>query len=302
MRLAERREVVEKSGLCTYCLRHAAELECYAKGGLSKPRCTRPGCDGEHASGLHALMGEADAEVNLVAGDEGEAVGEYEHEHENEYEYQYECEYEGLWVGTLGATEVPKETNESADTTADQEPAQCDDQAKAGEEMNQYECEYEGLWVGTIGATEVPEKADKSAGITAGRGPAQDGDPVEMEEETAGDEQWDLETGQSDWRADGARDPPHEPSYRLPGDRARPPPPTETSQPRLKARLRAASDRQWEEARYNAWLRQLLSDDSSDEDEDEERYGRFAESGRWMTELYGIPQHPTATSGRECSA
>jgi hypothetical protein len=46
MGLAERRKVVERSGLCTFCLRHAAELECYAKGGLSKPRCTRPGCDG----------------------------------------------------------------------------------------------------------------------------------------------------------------------------------------------------------------------------------------------------------------
>ncbi len=172
--------------------------------------------------------------------------------------------------------------------------------------MNQYECEYEGLWVGTIGATKVPEKADKPAGITAGRGPAQDGDPVKMEEETAGDEQWDLETGQSDWRADGAEDLPHELSCRLPGDRVRPPPPTETSQPKIKARLRAVPNQQWEEARYSAWLRQLLSDDSSDEDEDEdedeERHGRFAESGRWMTELYGAPRHPTATSGRECSA
>ncbi len=158
------------------------------------------------------------------------------------------------------------------------------------------------MWVGTVGATEVPEKADKSAGITAGRGPAQNGDPVEMEEETTGDEQWDLETGQSDWRADGARDPLHESSCRLHGDRARPPRPTGTGQPKLKARLRVTSDRQWEEARYSAWLRQLLSDDSSDEDEDEERYGRFAESGRWMTELYGVPQYPTATSGRECSA
>jgi hypothetical protein len=61
-------------------------------------------------------------------------------------------------------------------------------------------------------------------------------------------------------------------------------------------------DQQWEQARYDAWLRQLLSDDSSDGSDDEERYGRFAESGRWMAELYGIPQHPTATSGRECSA
>ena len=62
-----------------------------------------------------------------------------------------------------------------------------------------------------------------------------------------------------------------------------------------------AVDQQWEEARHSAWLRQLLSDDSSDEDE-EERYGRFAESGRWMSELYGIPQYTTTTLGRECSA
>jgi hypothetical protein len=306
MRLAERREVVERSGLCTYCLRHAAELECYAKGGLSKPRCTRPGCDGEHASGLHALMGEADAEVNLVAGDEGEAVGEHEHEHEHEHEpeygHQYECEYEGLWVGTLGATEVPKEANRSLGTSADQELAQCDDQTEAGGEVDQYEWEYEGLWVGTIGATKVPEEADRSAGVTAGREPAQDDDPVEVEEEAAEDEQWGLEAGRYDGRADGAKGPQYGLPPHPPGNLARPPSPTETSRPNPKVKLRAASDRQWEEAKHNAWLRQLWSDDSGDEDEGEEWRRDFAESGRWATELHGVPQHPTATSGRECSA
>ncbi len=134
--------------------------------------------------------------------------------------------------------------------------------------MNQYEGEYEGLWVGTVGATKVLEEADKSAGITVGREPAQDGGPAKTEEEITRSEPRVAETGQ----------------------------------PRLRARPKAISDRQWEEARHDAWLRQLLSDDSSDEDEDEERYGRFAESGRWMTELHGIPQHSTTTSGRECSA
>jgi hypothetical protein len=250
-------------------------------------------------------MGKADAEVNLVAGDEDEAVGEYEYEREDEYEdgykYQYECGYEGLWVGTLGATEVPEKANKSADTTTDQEPAQDDDPVRMEEEAGQYECEYEGLWVGTIGATELPEKTDKSTGITADRKPAQDDDPVKMEEETTEDEQWDMETGQPDWRANGAKNPLHGSSYRPPGHRARPPRPTETGRPKLKAGPRADPDRRWEEARHNAWLRQLLSDDSSGEDEDEERYERFAESRKWTTELYGIPQHPTATSGRECS-
>jgi hypothetical protein len=203
MKLAERREVVEKSGLCTFCLRHAVELECYAKGGLSKPRCTRPGCDGEHASKLHALMGEADAEVNVVAGDEGEVVSEYE----DKYDHQHRCEYEDLWVGTLGATEVSKEADEPANTTGGREPSQCDDSAKEGEMTDQYECEYESLWVGTIGATEEPEGMDRSSGTAIGHGLAQEDDSVEMEEEATGDEQWDLETYQPGRRAVGARGP-----------------------------------------------------------------------------------------------
>jgi hypothetical protein len=184
----------------------------------------------------------------------------------------------------------------------DQEPAQDDNPAKMEEGTSQYECEYESLWVGTIGATEVPEKADKSAGIAADWKPAQDDDPVKMEEETTEDEQWDMETSLPTWRANGAGNLLHGSSHRPPDHRARPPRPTEKGRPKLKARPRADPDQQWEEARHNAWLRQLLSDDSSDEDGDEERYGRFTESGKWTTELYGIPQHPTTTSGRECSA
>jgi hypothetical protein len=68
---------------------------------------------------------------------------------------------------------------------------------------------------------------------------------------------------------------------------------------RLRRRSKTTMDREWEEARRDAWLRQMLSDTSSDEDE--ERYGRFAESGRWMAELFEIPQHLAATSGGECS-
>jgi hypothetical protein len=41
MKLSERKEVLEKSGLCLFCLKHAAELECYGRGGLSKPKCAR---------------------------------------------------------------------------------------------------------------------------------------------------------------------------------------------------------------------------------------------------------------------
>jgi hypothetical protein len=285
MALAERRDVVEKSGLCTFCLRHAAELECYAKGGLSKPRCTRPGCDGEHTSKLHSLMGEADAEVNLVAGDEGEAGSEYE----DEYNYQHEWEYEDLWVGTLEAAEVPGVADDSANIVAGLGSFKCGDEAEEGETADQYEGEYESLWVGTVEATEGTGQANESTGTSVSQGRIQEEGPSETE-----GEQWVPEVGHSDEWSDGTSDPLHVLPQRPPGGRPRPP------RPKPKAQSRITSDQQWEQVRHKAWLRQLLSDDSSDEDE--ERYGRFAESGRWVTELYGTPQCSTATSGGECSA
>jgi hypothetical protein len=84
--LAERRDTLEKSGLCMFCLKHAADLECYGKGGLSKPRCTLPGCDGEHTPDVHVLMGEESAGVNITTEDGGRVKDEDEAEGEGEYE------------------------------------------------------------------------------------------------------------------------------------------------------------------------------------------------------------------------
>jgi hypothetical protein len=78
MKLSERKEVLEKSRLCLFCLKHAAELECYGRGGLSKPRCTQAGCDGEHTPGVHELLGEEHAGMNLVA--EGECESDEDEE------------------------------------------------------------------------------------------------------------------------------------------------------------------------------------------------------------------------------
>ncbi len=120
--LAERRDALEKSGLCMFCLKHSAELECYGKGGLSNPRCTRTGCDGEHTPNVHMLMGEDNAGVNLIAGDEDED--------ENEAGGEYEWEYEdgGWWVGTVGVMEAPGWTTEASCTTDSLNPAQGSDQ------------------------------------------------------------------------------------------------------------------------------------------------------------------------------
>jgi hypothetical protein len=99
--LAERKEVLEKSRLCMFCLKHAAELECYGRGGMSKPRCTRSGCDGEHTPSVHKLMGEENASVNLIAEDGGE-----------EDEDEDEDEDEGWWVETVGVMEIPDQVEE----------------------------------------------------------------------------------------------------------------------------------------------------------------------------------------------
>jgi hypothetical protein len=97
MKLSERKEVLEKSGLCLFCLKHAAELECYGQGGLSKPRCTQSGCDGEHTPSVHKLMGEESVGVNLVAEDESES----EEDEDDEW-----------WVGTVRTVEVRDEEEE----------------------------------------------------------------------------------------------------------------------------------------------------------------------------------------------
>jgi hypothetical protein len=71
--LSERGKVLEKSGLCMYCLKHAAELECYSQGGPAKPKCQQPECGGGHAIGAHELLGEVNASINLIAGEDYES-------------------------------------------------------------------------------------------------------------------------------------------------------------------------------------------------------------------------------------
>ncbi len=109
MGLGERKEVLEKSGLCLFCLKHAAELECYGRGGLSKPRCTQAGCDGEHTPGAHKLMGEERAGVNLVAEDEGEL----EEDEDEDKEW---------WVGTIGVIEARDGEEEAQEEMDESEP------------------------------------------------------------------------------------------------------------------------------------------------------------------------------------
>jgi hypothetical protein len=260
--LAERKEVLEKSGLCMFCLKHAAELECYGRGGMSKPKCTHPGCDGEHTPGVHKLMGEESAGVNLIAEDEDEE------ENENEDEDGGEDEDDGWWVGTIGVMEIQDWAGKVPGSTSGSEQEREDGRDEAGG-ISQVE-DRPGYPLGDCSADEAVE--DEWGDL----GPAHPG----------------LERGGAE--AQHPRAPRHHS-----GGAAESPMSAGAKRRRLKKRPGTTLDQDWEEARRSAWLRQMLSDTSSDEDE--ERYGRFAESGRWMTELYGIPQHLVPTSGGECS-
>jgi hypothetical protein len=109
MRLNERKEILEKSGLCLFCLKHAAELECYGRGGLSKPRCTQDGCDGEHTSSVHRLVREESASANFVT------------EIESGSQDEGGDEDQGWWVGTVGMTEIRENKEEALEEVGESE-------------------------------------------------------------------------------------------------------------------------------------------------------------------------------------
>jgi hypothetical protein len=64
------------------------------------------------------------------------------------------------------------------------------------------------------------------------------------------------------------------------------PPEKRIKRRRLRKKVTEDENHGWEMARQDAWLRELLTDSS--EGEAEEDYTRFAESGRWVTEMTRI--------------
>jgi hypothetical protein len=77
------------------------------------------------------------------------------------------------------------------------------------------------------------------------------------------------------------------------------PHPKSAKRRKLRKKTERTRDQEWEKARQDTWLREMLRDTSNSEDE--ENCGRSAESGRWVSELFKISQDPATTSGGECS-
>jgi hypothetical protein len=157
------------------------------------------------------------------------------------------------------------------------------------EDEDKDEYEDEGWWIGTVGVMEMPDQVEEGPGYPPSDCSA---------DEAAEDEWWSLGPIRPNPGRGGAGAQRPGAPQSPPGNTARVPCPVSAKRRKLRKRPETTLDRDWEEARRNAWLRQMLSDTSSDEDE--ERYWRFAESGRWMTELFEIPQQPAPTSGGEC--
>ncbi len=135
MGLDERKEVLERSGLCLFCLKHAAELECYGRGGLSKPRCTPAGCNGEHTPSVHRLVAEESAGVNFIVEVESEL---------EEDEDEDEDEDEEWWVGTVGAEEMREDeekASEGAGGSESEEEAHFPTSSHAGRSDSELESE-----------------------------------------------------------------------------------------------------------------------------------------------------------------
>ncbi len=99
----------------------------------------------------------------------------------------------------------------------------------------------------------------------------------------AGDGWWDLEVecpGLEDAEVGTLQ---AEPLHCFPYEASRFGHPTAAREQRARKKQKATADQQWEEARQNARLRQMLSSGPSSEDEDEGQHGR------WTLELYEPP-------------
>ncbi len=284
--LDERRKVLEKSGLCMYCLKHAAEQECFGQGGFSKLRCTQPECGGKHAVGAHRLLGEGDASVNIATGDDCES------------------EEEEWWVNTVGAGEEEEDLEEMEDSESEE---------SGGREVRYLtstcmrkddyglEDELEYFWEAPIPSdsdereedrwwspgpqepsSEEDEEEVRYLTNLLGLEPKEDGvvvgEPSPLAEDMPG------ARGGDHLASPGKHAEEKEGSSEVPRG-AELPPAKRLRRRGLRKKVIEDESHRWEVARRDAWLRELLTDSSGSETE--EKYARFAESGRWITEITG---------------
>jgi hypothetical protein len=246
------------------------------------------GCDGEHTPGVHKLLGEESVGVNLVA------EGEYESEEDEEW-----------WVGTVRMEEMQEEGEVTLEEMGESEPegeVRHVTSIFMRKDDSGLEDEFEYLWEAHV--LSDPEELEEDRWWSPEP-------PQPSSEEDEEEVRYLTKVLRLEPRGDEARQNgnpaivevmvyPEEGilTPETPGEKkSLHPKKDKRRKPREK--VTRDKDQEWERARQDAWLREMLTDTS--ESEAEEKYAKFVESGRWIAELAGIPQQATTTSRRECS-
>jgi hypothetical protein len=298
MKLNERKELLKKSGLSLYCLKHAAEVECYGQGSFSKPKCMQAGCDGEHTVSVHKLLGEESVGVNLVA------EGEYESEEDEEW-----------WVGTVRIEDMEEGEEEALEEIDESEPEREIRHSTSvfmRKDDSGLEDEFAHFWEAHV-PSDPNELEENRWWSPEPPEPSSEEDEEEVRYLTEvlklGPQGDKAKQGESPTSAEATPctkagglalpsterngEPPKTPGQE------EPPCTRKTRRRKLRKKVMRDKDHEWELARQDAWLREMLTDSSGSESE--EKYARFAESGRWIAEMTGILQQATTTSRGECS-
>jgi hypothetical protein len=305
LNLNERKEVLKRSGLCLYCLNHAAEVECYGQGGFSKPKCMQTGCTGEHAVSVHKLLGEEDASVNLVAEGEYESeedeewwvvtvrIEEEEEKEEEEEEEEEGEEEEAETLEEIDESEPEKEVRHSTSVFMRKDDSGLEDEFEyfweAHDPSDPYEREEDRWWSPRPPEPSSEEDEEEVQYLTEVLKLEPQGDEAKLGEPSSPARARFCMKGSSRVppRAEQGMELPEAPG------KVEPPPARKTKRRKLRKKVTRDEDHQWELARQDAWLREMLTDSSGSESE--EKYARFTELGRWISEMTGIPQQATTT-------
>jgi hypothetical protein len=230
------------------------------------------GCDEEHAVSMHRLLGEEDASVNLVA------EGEYESEEDEE-----------LWVGTvrLEEEEEEEEEDEEEETLEEIEESEPEKEIRHGTSVfmrkddSGLEDEFEYFW--EVHNPSGPDEREEDWWLSPGPPkPSSEEDEEEVRYLTEvlklgpqGDEAKRRESSAPARAEPCARESSRAPLCAEPGrgppgapEKGEPSRTRKTRRRKLRKKVTRDKDHQWELARQDAWLREMLTDSSGSESEE----------------------------------
>jgi hypothetical protein len=237
---------------------------------------------------VHGLLGKESVEVNLVA------EGEYESEEDEEW-----------WVGTVRMEEVKEREEE---TLEEIDESELEGEVRHGTSIftrkddSGLEDEFEYLWEAHVPSDpDEPEEDRWWSPEPPEPSSEEDEEEVRYLTKVLGFEPLGAEAKQRESPTLTGAIPCPKVSDPMPGT-----PggggsshPKKVKRRRPRGKVTRSKDQEWELARQDAWLREVLTDTS--ESEAEGKYAKFTESGRRIAEMTGVPQQTATTSRGECS-